>query len=183
MEGTINIHESRVIPVVEIRNEQGVVQTLNILTNNEGKFSVPVNILDTWVDGTYTATILSGEFEINSTTFVINDSNDVEPKILDEIPSQIIGEIFISDKDVTPGYFPAVLTVSGNIVNYTHELIDIDISKDSELIESLHVTGTSVGFFSVPFHIGNDLEPGQYSIDVNYLDESVGTSQFTIHKK
>jgi hypothetical protein len=26
------------------------------------------------------------------------------------------------------------------------------------------------------------LEPGQYSIDVNYLDESVGISEFTIHE-
>jgi len=183
MEGTINIHESRVIPVVEIRNEQGVVQTLNILTNDDGKFSVPVNILNTWVDGTYTATILSGEFEISSTTFVVNNDHDIEPEILEEIPSQVVGEIFISDKDVTPGYFLTVLTVSGNIVNYTHELINIDISKDSQLIESLHVTGTRDGFFSVPFHIGNDLKPGQYSIDVKYLDESVGTSQFTIHEK
>ena len=102
---------------------------------------------------------------------------------MEEIPSQVVGEIFISDKDVTPGYFLTVLTVSGNIVNYTHELINIDISKDSQLIESLHVTGTRDGFFSVPFHIGNDLKPGQYSIDVKYLDESVGTSQFTIHEK
>jgi len=183
MEGTINIHESRIIPVVEIRNEQEVVQTLNILTNDDGKFSVPVNISDNWIDGTYTATILSGEFEITSTTFMINRNNDVEPEILEEISNPIIGEIFISDKDVTPGYFPAVLTISGNIVNYTHKLIDIDISKDSELIESLHVPGTNVGFFSVPVHIGNDLEPGQYKINVNYLDESVGISEFTINEK
>ncbi len=182
MEGTINIHKSRIIPVVEIRNEQEVVQTLNILINDDGEFSVPVDILDTWVDGSYTATILSGEFEITSTTFMVNKLDDVEPKILEEISNPIIGDIYISDKDVTPGYFPAVLTVSGNIVNYTHELIDIDISKDSQSIESLHVTGTNVGFFSVPFHIGNDLEPGQYSIDVNYLDESVGISEFTIHE-
>jgi hypothetical protein len=182
MEGTINIHKSRVIPVVEIRNEQEIVQTLNILTNGEGEFSVPVDILDTWVDGSYTATILSGEFEITSTTFMVNKLDDVEPEILEEIPDQIIGEIFISDKDVTPGYFSAVLTVSGNIVNYTHELIDIDISKDSQPIESLHVFGTNVGFFSVPVHIGNDLEPGEYKINVNYLDELVGISEFTIHE-
>jgi len=101
MEGTINIHKSRIIPVVEIRNEQEIVQTLNILTNGEGEFSVPVDILDTWVDGSYTATILSGEFEITSTTFMVNKLDDVEPEILEEIPDQIIGEIFISDKDVT----------------------------------------------------------------------------------
>jgi len=182
MEGTINTHESRVTPVVEIRNEQEVVQTLNILTNNDGEFSVPVDISDSWVDGTYTATIMSGEFEISSTTFTVDQIDDTKPEILEETSNPIIGKIFISDKDVTPRYFPAVLTVSGNIVNYTHELIDIDISKDSQLIESLHVIGTNVGFFSVPVHIGNDLEPGQYKINVNYSDESVGISEFTIHE-
>jgi hypothetical protein len=96
--------------------------------------------------------------------------------------NQIIGKIFISDKDVTPGYFQVMLNISGNIVNYTHELIDIDISKDSQSIESLHVFRTNVGFFSVPVHIGNDLEPGQYKINVNYLDELVGISEFTIHE-
>ena len=81
------------------------------------------------------------------------------------------------------GYFPEVLTVSGNVISYTGESIDIVISKDSQLIQSLHVIGTDVGFFSVPVHIGNDMEPGQYIVDVNYLDESVGTSQFTIVQK
>jgi hypothetical protein len=183
MEGTINVSESRLTPVVEIRNEQKVVQTLNILTNDKGEFSVPVDILDSWDDGTYTATILSGEFEINSTTFVVNQISDVELEILEETPDLIIGEIFISDNVVTPGYFPEVLTVSGNVINYTGKSIDIVISKDSQPIKSLHVIGTNAGFFSVPAHIGNDMEPGQYIVDVNYLDESVGASQFTIVQK
>ncbi len=183
MKGTINTSESRLTPVVEIRNEQDVVQTLNILTNDDGEFSVPVDILETWDDGAYTATILSGEFEISSTTFVVKQNNDVEPEILEETSDQIIGEIFISDNVVTPGYFPEVLTVSGNVISYTGESIDIVISKDSQPIKSLHVIGTNAGFFSVPVHIGNDMEPGQYIVDVNYLDESVGASQFTIVQK
>ncbi|RMW33375.1 MAG: hypothetical protein EA437_06740, partial [Candidatus Nitrosomarinus sp.] len=183
MEGTINTRESRVTPVVEIRNEQETVQTLNVLTNDDGKFSVPVNISDSWVDGTYTATIMSGEFEISSTTFVVKQKNHVEPEILEEISKLLIGQIFLSDKDVSPGYFPEILTVSGNVVNYTDGEIGIVLSKDSQLIQSFSVIGTDVGFFSVPVHIGNDLEAGQYSIDVTYLDESVGTSQFTITKK
>jgi len=31
-------------------------------------------------------------------------------------------------------------------------------------------------------HPRNDLEPGQYKINVNYLDELVGISEFTIHE-
>ena len=182
MKGTINTSESRLPPVVEIRDEQDVVQTLNILTNDDGEFSVPVDILDSWDDGAYTATIMSGEFEISSTTFVVNQISDVEPEILEETSEQTVGEVFISDNVVTPGYFPEVLTVSGNVIIYTGELIDVDISKDSQPIKSLHVIGTNAGFFSVPVHIGNDMEPGQYTISVNYLDESVGTSQFTIHE-
>jgi hypothetical protein len=190
MQGTINVGESRITPIVEIKNEHDeIVQTLNILTNNKGEFSVPVDISDTWDDGSYTATIMSGEFEITSTTFVVNQNNDVEPEILEDTSDQIIGEIFISEKDVTPGhfnitpgYFPSMLNVSGNVINYTHEQIDIDISKDSQSIQSLRVIGNIDGFFSVPIHIGNDLESGEYQINVFYLDELVGMSEFTIHE-
>ena len=57
--------------------------------------------------------------EILPFTFVINPITDVEPEILEKVPDQIFSKIFISDKDVTPVYFHAVLYVSGNMINYT----------------------------------------------------------------
>jgi len=181
MAGTIQNHDSDESAVIQIFHESELVETINVLTNNDNQFSIPINIPDNWASGVYTAKIIVGEFELKSKTFVVHN-NDVKSEIISEIKSKPVGELNISQSNIVLGYFPTEVIVSGNVTNYKGHSIQLVIDNGDKST-SYQLLLDKNGHFSTPVHIDNTWKLGDYDVQGIYFGELVGASQFTITKK
>jgi hypothetical protein len=180
--GTIPNDISEQLPIVKIQKDGKTIETLYISTNSNKEFFVPISMKKSWTDGLYTAKIFGGELEINSQEFLMKQNNFEESEILvvefiDESSEQVSS---ISVSDILEEIDLPIQIISGTIGDYSQHKIDVDISHNSIVIESLSVYGTNDGIFSVPVQIEADWKLGDYDIIAYDMDNLIGQTKFIL---
>jgi hypothetical protein len=180
--GTIPNDISEQLPIVKIQKDGKTIETLYISTNSNKEFFVPISMKKSWTDGLYTAKIFGGELEINSQEFLMKQNNFEESEILvvefiDESSKQVSS---ISVSDILEEIDLPIQIISGTIGDYSQHKIDVDISHNSIVIESLSVYGTNDGIFSVPVQIEADWKLGDYDIIAYDMDNLIGQTKFIL---
>ena len=180
--GTIPNDISEQLPIVKIQKDGKTIEKLYISTNNDKEFFVPISMKKSWTDGLYTAKIFVGELEIDSQEFLMQQNNFDESGIhLVELIGEPLEQISsISVSDALEEINLPIQIISGTIDNYSQHKIDVDISHNSTVIESLSVYGTDDGIFSVPIQIEGEWGIGDYDIIAYDMDNLIGQTKFIL---
>jgi len=180
MAGILQNHDSDESAVIQIFHESDLVETINVITNSDNEFSIPIKIKDDWKSGIYAAKIVVGEFEMESKTFAVKNK-DVSQEIIPEIKSKPAGKLNISQSDVVLEYFPTEIIVSGNVENSKGHSVQLVIDNGEKSI-SYQLILDENGHFYAPVHIDNTWDLGEYVVQGTYFGKLVDTSVFTIHE-
>jgi hypothetical protein len=180
--GTVPNDISEQLPIVKIQKDGKTIEKLYISTNNNKEFFVPISMKKSWTDGIYTAKIFVGELEIDSQEFLMQQNNFEESEILaiefiDESLEQISS---ISVSDTLEETDLPIQIISGTIDNYSQHKIDVDISHNSIVIESLSVNGSDDGIFSIPIQIGEEWKAGDYNVIAYDMNNLIGQTEFSL---
>ena len=70
--------------------------------------------------------------------------------------------------------------ISGTINDYSQHKIDVDISHNSKVIESLSVHGTDDGIFSVPIQIEEKWGSEDYDVIAYDMNNLIGQTEFIL---
>ena len=173
---------SEQLPIVKIQKDGKTIEKLYISTNNNKEFFVPISMKKSWTDGIYTAKIFVGELEIDSQEFLMQQNNFDESGIhLVELIGEPLEQISsISVSDTIEKIDLPIQIISGTINDYSQHKIDVDISHNSIVIESLSVYGTDDGIFSVPIQIEGEWGIGDYDIIAYDMDNLIGQTKFIL---
>ena len=135
-----------------------------------------------------------GELEIHSQGFLMQQHNfeesetpvvelidellsDLEWIVVDEPLEQIPS---VSILEISKVVDLPIQIISGTIDNYSQHKIDIDISHNSIVIESLSVYGTDKGIFSVPIQIEEKWGSGNYDVIAYDMNNLIGQTKFIL---
>ena len=192
--GTIPNNISEELPTIQIQKDGKTIEKLYVSTNKNNEFFVPINMKESWADGLYTAKIFVGELEIHSQGFLMQQHNfeesetpvvelidellsDLEWIVVDEPLEQIPS---VSILEISKVVDLPIQIISGTIDNYSQHKIDIDISHNSIVIESLSVYGTDKGIFSVPIQIEEKWGSGNYDVIAYDMNNLIGQTKFIL---
>jgi hypothetical protein len=180
--GTIPNDISEQLPIVKIQKDGKTIEKLYISTNNDKEFFVPISMKKSWTDGLYTVKIFVGELEIDSQEFLMQQNNFDESGIhLVELIGEPLEQISsISVSDTIEKIDLPIQIISGTINDYSQHKIDVDISHNSIVVESLSVYGTDAGIFSVPIQIEEEWEIGDYDIIAYDMNNLIGQTKFIL---
>ena len=198
--GTIPNDIAEQLPIIKIQKDGKTIEKLYVSTNNNNEFFVPISMKKSWADGLYTAKIFVGELEVDSQGFLMQRHNfeeleipgvelidgllsDLEWIVVDEplkqIPSvSILESLEISE--ISEGGDLPIQIISGVVDNYSQHRIDVDISHNSIIIESLSVHGTDDGVFSVPIQIEEKWGSGDYDVIAYDMNNLIGQTKFIL---
>jgi hypothetical protein len=195
--GTIPNNIAEQLLIIKIQKDGKTIEKLYVSTNNNNEFFVPISMKKSWTDGLYTAKIFVGELEIDSQGFLMQQNNfegskipgvelidrllsDLEWIVVDEPLEQIPSVSILEISEILEGEDLPIQIISGMVDNYSQHRIDIDISHNSIIIESLSVYGTDEGVFSVPIQIEEKWESGDYDVIAYDMNNLIGQTQFIL---
>ena len=172
-------------PTLEIVKNDVVVQTIKLTPIKNSLFSV-VGLDKDWPHGDYLVRLKYQNNILDSKSFSVFRDNVVEQKTtIDEIMSGIFKSYVELDveKLVLDNNSDETITVSGNLVSsqFGNKVI-LSLHSPDETIQSLGAVSLgSDGFFHYPITgIDKHWSPGEYKIEVNYLDNLPLAVPFTI---
>ena len=154
-------------------------EEIQTIANKDGVFSIPLYLDSNWMAGNYQLSATYLDNEIGSASFLITSVDTPNIQVFAKIGSlEIDGEeIIFSDNE------KSTVEITGNIKNYEKGVpILLKIIHPNGVITNTSVTGKFSGDFKAHISIGENWEPGTFSIIASYEGKDFGQVNFLLNK-
>jgi len=175
---------------ITLERPDGTSETFEVKTDTEGRFTVPVIIENSWMEGIYKLSSVEnqqitqfGEFSI------IKQISEPEPFVLADIletanPEKIYqtSDKILLEKNqiiILRGH-NTHLDASGQVSNYEYGNIEMQIHKGDNIISKHKIKPASNGMFKTTTILDDSIGYGYYEISATYNDKKFATSEFLI---
>jgi len=154
-------------------------EEIQTIANKDGFFSIPLYLDSNWMAGNYQLSATYLDNEIGSASFLITSVDTPNIQVFAKIGSLEID----SEEIIFSGNEKSTVEITGNIKNYEKGVpILLKIIHPNGVITNTSVTGKFSGDFKAHISIGENWEPGTFSIIASYEGKDFGQVNFLLNK-
>jgi hypothetical protein len=164
---------------LEMIKPDNTLDKMQTIANKEGVFSIPLYLDVNWIAGNYQLSATYLDNEVGSASFLVTSVTTPNIQVFANI-----GSLEIDDKEITlSGNERSTVEIHGNIENYEKGVpILLKIIHPNGVITNISVTGKFSGDFKAHISIGENWEPGTFSIIASYEGKDFGQVNFLLNK-